>query len=901
MIAAEHLGFNYAMAGVAPYGSYWREMRKIINFALLSNRRLEILKQVRVSEAQVSVKELYKTWSKRNNGSGHVLVEMKQWFGDLTLNVIVRMVAGKRYFGSGAKGDDKEARRCQRAMREWFHLLGVFALKDAVPFLGFLDLGGHEKAVKETAKELESIASEWLKEHKQKRASGGAKDQDFMDVLLSLLEGTNLASEFDVDTINKANCLLDIHVGKERLVNESDLSKLECLQAVVKETLRLHPPVLLFPRFCTDEIIVSGYHVPRDSWIFLNLWKIQTDPRVWSDPLEFMPERFLTTNKDFDVGGDQYFELIPFGFGRRVCPGMSFGLQMVHVTLASLLQAFDISTPSNAMVDMTEGAGLSNMKATALDVLTRKFASMDFLLADRSTCVFGLVAILFFSYYLFLRSRIAKSKNYAPIARGAWPIIGHLPLLRGPKLPHLTLGDMAEKYGPIYAIRLGVHPALVVSSWEILKEIFTNHDVAVASRLKVTSAKHMSYDYAMFGFSPYGPYWREMRKIVNLELLSNHKLELLKHVRVSEVETSLKELYKLWAEKKDSSNLALVEMKQWFGDLALNVIFRMVAGKRYFGTGLKGHDKEARRCQRALREWFHLLGVFVLKDAVPLLGFLDLGGQEKAMKETAKEMDSIASEWLKEHKQKRTLGEVKEKDFMDVLLSLVEAESTNPNLSGWNVDTITKTTCLALARAELHQVPAYVFFFRLNDLTRPLVITLSNGPELDIHVGKERLVNDSDLSNLIYLQAVVKETLRLYPPALLFPRLCTQDITLNGYHVSKGTWIFLNLWKIQTDPRVWSDPYEFKPERFLSSHKEVDVRGRHFEMIPFGCGRRVCPGISFGLQVLNLTLAGLLHGFDISTPSNARVDMTESPGLTSIKATPLEVLITPRLSPNSYG
>ncbi|KAK6245325.1 hypothetical protein SCA6_008415 [Theobroma cacao] len=352
MIAAEHLGFNYAMAGVAPYGSYWREMRKIINFALLSNRRLEILKQVRVSEAQVSVKELYKTWSKRNNGSGHVLVEMKQWFGDLTLNVIVRMVAGKRYFGSGAKGDDKEARRCQRAMREWFHLLGVFALKDAVPFLGFLDLGGHEKAVKETAKELESIASEWLKEHKQKRASGGAKDQDFMDVLLSLLEGTNLASEFDVDTINKANCLsmitggsdtpkeeLDIHVGKERLVNESDLSKLECLQAVVKETLRLHPPVLLFPRFCTDEIIVSGYHVPRDSWIFLNLWKIQTDPRVWSDPLEFMPERFLTTNKDFD--------------------------------------AFDISTPSNAMVDMTEGAGLSNMKATALDVLTPSNEPVD--------------------------------------------------------------------------------------------------------------------------------------------------------------------------------------------------------------------------------------------------------------------------------------------------------------------------------------------------------------------------------------------------------------------------------------------------------------------------------------------------------------------------------------------
>lgn len=367
------------------------------------------------------------------------------------------------------------------------------------------------------------------------------------------------------------------------------------------------------------------------------------------------------------------------------------------------------------------------------------FLPEDFLLADRSTSVFGLVATLFFSYYLFLRSRLAKRKNYAPLARGAWPIIGHLHLLRGPKLPHLTLGDMAEKYGPIYAIRLGVHPALVVSSWEILKEIFTNHDVAVASRPKMTAAKHLAYDYAMFGFSPNGPYWCEMRKIVNLELLSNHRLELLKHVRVSEVETSLKELYKLWTEKRDSSNHALVEMKQWFGDLALNVIFRMVAGKRYFGTGLKGHDKEARRCQRALREWFHLFGVFVFKDAVPLLGFLDLGGQEKAMKETAKEMDSIASEWLREHKQKRALGEAKEQDFMDVLLSLVEAESTNPNLSGWDADTINKTTCLSLIGGG-SDTTKVTLIWALSLLLNNRHCLKKVQEELDIHVGKERLL-----------------------------------------------------------------------------------------------------------------------------------------------------------------
>jgi cytochrome P450 len=173
--------------------------------------------------------------------------------------------------------------------------------------------------------------------------------------------------------------------------------------------------------------------------------------------------------------------------------------------------------------------------------------------------------------------------------------------------------------------------------------------------------------------------------------------------------------------------------------------------------------------------------------------------------------------------------------------------------------------------------------------------------ELDIHVGKERLVNEEDINELFYLQAIVKEALRLYPPGPLSgPRESTEDCTIGGYHVPKGTRLVVNLWKIQTDPVVWSDPLEFKPERFLTTHKDVDVKGQNFELIPFGSGRRACPGISFGLQMLQLTLASLIHAFDISTPSNAPVDMTATFGLTNIKSTPLEVVLKPRLPPNLY-
>ena len=174
--------------------------------------------------------------------------------------------------------------------------------------------------------------------------------------------------------------------------------------------------------------------------------------------------------------------------------------------------------------------------------------------------------------------------------------------------------------------------------------------------------------------------------------------------------------------------------------------------------------------------------------------------------------------------------------------------------------------------------------------------------ELDKHVGRDRVVDESDLTKLVYLQSVVKETLRLYPPApLSAPHEFVEDCTIGGYHVSKGTRLFTNLWKIQTDPRAWPEPFEFKPERFLTTHKDVDVRGQHFELIPFGSGRRGCPGTSFGLQLVTFVLASFLHAFEITTPSNELIDMTEGNAFTILKAFPLDILLKPRLPAQLYG
>ncbi|KAF5942829.1 hypothetical protein HYC85_020471 [Camellia sinensis] len=325
---------------------------------------------------------------------------------------------------------------------------------------------------------------------------------------------------------------------------------------------------------------------------------------------------------------------------------------------------------------------------------------MEFFLSFMTAAV-AIFAFLLFLYYAVCivssghRDNTGKGRE-APEAAGAWPLMGHLHLLGGPELPYKILGAMADKYGPVFTIRLGVHRALVVSNSEMVKECFTTNDKAFSNRPKCIAVEHMCYNYAMFGFSPYGPYWREMRKITTLELLSNHRLATFNHIRESEVKASIKNIHEQWVMKNNSTSASnykvpvVVEMKRWFGDINLNLIFRIVAGKRF----VEGDTAEGERCRKSLRDFFELMGVFTVADAVPFLRWLDLGGYEKAMKKTAKELDCVLQGWLEEHKHKRISGEAKaEQDFMDVLLSVLDDGVTQEGPK-FDADTINKATCL---------------------------------------------------------------------------------------------------------------------------------------------------------------------------------------------------------------
>ncbi|OMO74969.1 Cytochrome P450 [Corchorus olitorius] len=511
----------------------------------------------------------------------------------------------------------------------------------------------------------------------------------------------------------------------------------------------------------------------------------------------------------------------------------------------------------------------------------------------------GVLAFLFFSYLLLtmvINRKSSSMKRKAPEIRGARPLFGHLHLLGGPKPAHITLGNLVDTYGPIFTVRLGMHPTLIVSNWQIAKECFTTNDKAFANRPRSLAAELLGYNFAMFGFSPYGPYWRHIRKIATLEVLSNHRLEKLKHIRESEIRKSIKELYQ---NNINSSEKVVVEMKRWFWTVNINTVFKMVLGKRYSEVESSYGEEENNRRRKAIRDFFELTGTFTVADALPFLRWLDLGGHEKAMKKAAKELDEIVGEMLQEHKQKRKNSDnvEGEYDFMDVMLSLLDDADDLPS---YDADTINKATCLAIILGGTDTTTVTITW-ALSLLLNHRDVLKKAQQELDTHVGKQRLVQESDINNLVYLQAIIKETTRLYPAApLSVPHESVEDCTTAGYYIPAGTRLLVNLSKLQRDPEVWPNPDEFQPERFLTSHKHFDVRGQNYELVPFGSGRRVCPGISFALQVLQITLANLLQAFEITTPSDEPVDMGEGAGLTNLKATPLEVVFTPRLPPHLY-
>ncbi|KAF6137221.1 hypothetical protein GIB67_030985 [Kingdonia uniflora] len=300
-----------------------------------------------------------------------------------------------------------------------------------------------------------------------------------------------------------------------------------------------------------------------------------------------------------------------------------------------------------------------------------------------------------------------------------------------------------------------------------------------------------------------------------------------------------------------SSESGPIDLSEILLCLANNILCRVVFGKKYVEESNGGKS----RFDEILKDTQAFLGGFMLVDFFPWLGWIHkFDGLEAKLNKTFTEMDEFYDEVIKEHVKKELKPE--HEDFVDVLLR-VRCDSSQK---------------ITLTIDQIKGVLTDMFIAGTDTSSATVVWTMTelikNPTEMDKAQEEVRrilrmkdMIKEEDLSQLSYLKLVIKESMRLHPPVpLLVPRETIENCTFLGYDIPAKTRVFVNATAISGDPKFWKNPEEFKPERFLDN--PIDFKGQDFEYIPFGAGRRGCPGITFAMPLVELVLANLLHRFD---------------------------------------
>ncbi|KAJ4832771.1 hypothetical protein Tsubulata_048581 [Turnera subulata] len=467
----------------------------------------------------------------------------------------------------------------------------------------------------------------------------------------------------------------------------------------------------------------------------------------------------------------------------------------------------------------------------------------------------------------FLLNR-RKQERKLPPSPPAIPIIGHLHLLKQPL--HRTFHSLSQKYGAIVSLRLGSRLAVVVSSPSLVEECFTKNDIVFANRPFFPSARHLSYNQTTLGAAPYGDHWRNLRRIASSEIFSPTRLNMFVDVRKDEVKSLLRRLYHVC-----NKGFVKVKLRPMFMDLSFNIVMRMVAGKRYYGLE---QVEEARRFREILTECFQYTEVSDPADIFPILKAFGFTGVEKKCMSIGHRLDVFLQELVDEHRNK--------KDGNAMINRLLDLQQSHPQ---YYTDEIIKGLMQVLLLAGTETTATTLEWAMSNMLNHPDVLK-KDKEELDTQVGQHRLIDESDYPNLQYLQRLTCESLRLYPTApYLVPHLSSDECTIGGYYVPEDTMLFVNAWSIHRDPKLWDDPTKLKPERF-GAHQKVESS----KFLPFGLGRRACPGDGLAKKVMTLTLGALIQCFCWERVNGDEIDMTEKAKISMSKVEQLELMCKPQ-------
>ncbi|XP_024007130.1 cytochrome P450 71B25-like [Eutrema salsugineum] len=483
---------------------------------------------------------------------------------------------------------------------------------------------------------------------------------------------------------------------------------------------------------------------------------------------------------------------------------------------------------------------------------------------------------------IFLK-KIKNSKKNLPPSPPKLPFIGNLHQLQG--LRHRCLNDLSKKHGPVMLLRLGYVPMVVISSSEAAKEALKIQDLECCTRPNTIATRIFSRDGKNISFAVYGEEWRVLRKLVVREFFSVTKVRSFRYVREEENDLMVKQL------KESALKQSPVDLSKTLFCLAASIVFRTAFSQSFFEN--KHINKED--IEELMFEVQKNMS-FKFSELFPVAGlgwFMDfLSGQHKRLHNVFNEVDTFLNHIIDDHQSKNPNQD--RPDIVDSLLHMLHTQEQDESfkLTIDHIKGISQDVYLAGVDTS-----AITMIWAMAELVRNPRVMKKVQEEIQTCIGikqKERIVEE-DLDKLQYLKLVVKETLRLHPAApLLLPRETMSQIKIQGYDIPPKTLLVVNAWSIGRDPKHWENPEEFTPERFIDS--PVDYKGNNFEYLPFGAGRRMCPGMASGIATIELGLLNLLYYFDWRLPEEKKdMDMEEAGDVTVVKKVPLELLPILRL------
>nr|XP_017254858.1 PREDICTED: cytochrome P450 76AD1-like isoform X2 [Daucus carota subsp. sativus] len=459
------------------------------------------------------------------------------------------------------------------------------------------------------------------------------------------------------------------------------------------------------------------------------------------------------------------------------------------------------------------------------------------------------------------------------------PFLGNL-LQIGPK-PHRSLAKLAEQYGPLFAIRLGRVTNVVVSSAEMAEEVFRKYDAEFSGRAvpDAVAGGLQNHDLALPWIS-IGDQWRTIRRALSVYLTNPKKLDMLQGLRLKVVKQMVEHVKEI-SERGQVVNIGRLAFATALNQMSNTCFSTDVA---HFNS-----DEDGSEFQNAVKTIMKVDGKMNFADYFPWLKIFDPQGIRRDAKAAYSWLDQLCEKFIIERLKHRESNFSPHGDLLDSFLDFRQENLVYFDLKHIKVllmdlfiaGTDTNSSTIEWAMTELIQNPSIMQKLR---------------EELTHRIAEKGSLEEAEILEIPYLQSVLKETMRLHLVSpFLLPHKTVTNVKFKGYTIPKNTPIIINAWAIARDSNSWENPTDFTPERFLSS--EIDYKGRYFSFLPFGSGRRICPGIRLAERVMSLMLLSLVAQFDWNLPNNMSLkdlDMDDTFGVTSQKATPLLLIPTTR-------